>query len=112
MDDLVSEHLTSTTHNCFLVTFYVRKWVGRETDTTRGIETEASSVTHTAQQIETGIVAASEKESTLRKRVASPASIETIEATRETEIKTSSVAETATKIEAGTVAATESGSKR
>ena len=44
-----------------------RKGVGRETDTTREIETQAGSVMHTAQEIETGIVAATEKDST-RKR--------------------------------------------
>ena len=44
-----------------------RKGVGRETDTTREIEAEAGSVTQTAQEIETGIVAPTEKEST-RKR--------------------------------------------
>ena len=41
-----------------------RKGVGRETDTTREIEAEAGSVTQTAQEIETGIVAPTEKEST------------------------------------------------
>jgi hypothetical protein len=35
-----------------------RKGVGRETDTTREIEAEAGSVTQTAHEIETGIVAA------------------------------------------------------
>ena len=39
-----------------------RKGVGRETDTTRGMETEAGSVKQTAQEIETGIVAATKKE--------------------------------------------------
>ena len=60
-----------------------RKCVGRDTDTEREIETEADSVAQTAQEIETGTVAATETEST-RKRgdPASPASIETINTTR------------------------------
>ncbi len=45
-----------------------RKVVGRETDTTREIETENDSVAQTAQEIEPGIVAATETESTTRKR--------------------------------------------
>jgi hypothetical protein len=44
-----------------------RKGVGRRIDTPREIETETGSVTQTAQEIETGIVAATETEST-RKR--------------------------------------------
>ncbi len=44
-----------------------RKGVGRETDTTREIEAEAGSVAQTAQEIEIGIVPATEREST-RKR--------------------------------------------
>ena len=62
-----SEHLAGTTQASVLVTVETRKGVGRETDTTREIEREAGSVTQTAQEIETGIVAATEKEST-RKR--------------------------------------------
>jgi hypothetical protein len=78
-----------------------RKGVGREADTTREIETEAGDVTLTAQEIETGIVAATETESTRsseaeteeRTAARTGAGIETRE-TRETEIKTVSVAET------------------
>ena len=44
-----------------------RKGVGRETDTTREIKAEAGSVTQTAQEIETGIVAPTEKKSTRRR---------------------------------------------
>ncbi len=44
-----------------------RKGVGRETDTTREIETETGSVTQTAQKIETGVLAATETESTRRR---------------------------------------------
>ena len=40
-----------------------RKGVGRQTDRHREIETETGSVTQTAQEIETGIVAATETES-------------------------------------------------
>ena len=98
-----------------------RKGVGRETDTTREIETEAGSVTQTAQEIETGIVAATEKgstrdkeseESTAARTGAGIAGIETTETARETEIKTFSVAETGTEIETGNVAATETNSTR
>ena len=46
-----------------------RKGVGRETDTTREIEAEAGSVTQTAHEIETGIVAPTEKESTRNRGV-------------------------------------------
>jgi hypothetical protein len=53
---LVSEHLAGTTQPSVLVTVDTRKGVGRETDTTRGIETETDSVTHTAQEIDIGIV--------------------------------------------------------
>ena len=44
-----------------------RKVVGRETDTSIEIETETGSVTQTAQEIETGMVAATEIKCT-RKR--------------------------------------------
>jgi hypothetical protein len=66
-----------------------RKGVGRETDTTREIETEAGSVMHTRAGV---------------------AGLQTIETTRKTETMTSSVAETGTGIETGTVASAEKGS--
>jgi hypothetical protein len=94
------------------------KGVGRETDTTREKEAEAGSVTQTAQEIETGIVAATDQtgrkteESTAARTGAGIGGIETIETTRETEIKAFNVAQTGTEIETGTVAATETGSTR
>ena len=61
---VTSEHLAGTTQASVLVTVETRKWVGKETDTPREIETEAGIVTHPAQEIATGTVAATEKEST------------------------------------------------
>ncbi len=55
-----SEHLAGTTQASVLVTVETRKGVGRETDTTKEMETEAGSVTQTAQEIETGIVETTE----------------------------------------------------
>jgi hypothetical protein len=51
------------------VTVGTRKGVGRETDTTREIETEGGSVTQTEQEMETGIVSTTEKESTPKRGV-------------------------------------------
>ena len=48
-----------------------RKGVGREADTPREMETETGSVTQTAKEIETGIAAATEKESTRKRGPAS-----------------------------------------
>ena len=94
-----------------------RKGAGRETHT-REIETETGSMTQTAQEIETGILAETDQtgrkteESTAARTGAGIGGIETIETVTVTEIKTVSVAETATEIETGTVAATETGSTR
>ena len=41
--------------------------MGRETDTTREIETDPDSVTYTTEEIETGIVTSTEKESTKKR---------------------------------------------
>jgi len=56
-----NEHLTETTQSSVFVTVETRKGFGRETDTTREIETHGDTVTQRAQQIETGFVGGTEK---------------------------------------------------
>jgi hypothetical protein len=53
--------LAETTQSSVLVTVETRKGFGRETDTTREIETHGDSVTQRAQEIETGFVGGTEK---------------------------------------------------
>ncbi len=74
-----------------------RQGVGRETDTTREIETETGSMTQTAQEIDTGIVAATERKMEKRTEPRTGSGIAGIGTAKEIEMEDVSVAATATE---------------